>query len=78
MNEMGPCRNCVGRDTTHRILGLFTNMFSCGKVFFINKALQRTKPGNLVVPYAAVADGIGCHLLTHVAITKVNCVLHRS
>ena len=81
LNEMGPSDDCVDREDSHRIVGLFYNHFSCGKVFFINKAIQRSKPGNLVIPHAAdmvsVAAGSSCHLLMHVTIIQFKCVLHR-
>ena len=53
----------------HRILGVFIHIFFSGQGFFINKAIQRTKPGILVLPHAAetasVAVGSCCRLLMH-------------
>ena len=31
--KWGHAEDCVGRDAIHRILGVFTHIFSCGKVF---------------------------------------------
>ena len=78
--KWGQAEDGVGRDATHRILGVFMH-FSRGKVF-MNKAIQRMEPGSLVVPHAAetasVVVGSCCHLLMQVKVTRFNWVLHRS
>ena len=62
--EWGHVEDCVGRDARHRILGVFTQIFSRSKVFYKqghteNKARE---PG-ILMETASVAVGSCCHLL---------------
>ena len=82
LNEMGPCRGlCWQRCYTQDIECFYTQV-SCGKFFFINKAIQRTEPGNLVASHTAEAASVAvdscCYLLMRVTVACFNCVLHRS
>ena len=58
----------------------YTHFFLMAK-FSINKDIQRTGPGNLVAPHTAEAASVAvascCHMLMHVTVTHVGCVLHR-
>ena len=80
--KWGYAEDGVGRNATYRMLIFLHTITPCGKVFFINKAIQRIKPGNLVLPHAAetasVAVGSCCHLPMHATIAQFNFVLHRS